>query len=493
MTRTVTDEQYSKWLKQDGQSRVILAEIESYNDTEIVTHYLSTTGFVSYPSDTPPNEIYDGLINDIPSFKRGITDIESGRTTQSYGDIQIINSDGELDDWLNHGWDGRPIRLYIGDKSWARDDFRLILNGFVDDIAVRNTTMITIKARDKIDALNIPIQTNLVGGTTANKDKPKPLCFGQCYNVSPVLTDAATHAYQVHDGAIEDITAVYANGLSVAFTKNLTLGTFTTSANPFSQVITADVKGAKPSAYLTTVADIIKHIITSRSALTDDDLDLDSFAALNIAAPQLVGIYVKDRANMLSVLDELATSVGAFYGDSRTGKIKIKRLEAPSGDPVIEVTPDEIEEFSLQIKSRYIPYKSYKLGYKRNFTVMTAGLAGAVTESVAAELANEYRSIAKTNASVATKHLLAVDGALKGTLIYDSSDADAECTRLINLHNTVRKVLKVNAYAAPYQLDVGDTILIKLNKLGLDDGALATVVGFEEWPTENKITIEAWL
>ena len=145
---------------------------------------------------------------------------------------------------MNDSWDGRQIKMYYGDPAWPKSDFRLLLNGMIADIYAKDQATLALKLRDKTWALNVPIQTNLIGGSTANAGQPVPLCYGPCFNVTPVLTNAATHEYQVHDGPINDILAVYDGGVPVAFTKDLTHGKFTLSSAPVYEV-TSDPQGAK--------------------------------------------------------------------------------------------------------------------------------------------------------------------------------------------------------------------------------------------------------
>lgn len=277
----VTDDEFTTWLGRDGV-RVVLAEAVAYSGGATETRYLASFPFCTRPIDTPANQIYTDLILEIPAFEAKLTEAFSGRSLPSFGDLVLYNPNGILDDWLADGWDGRALTLKIGAPQWHIPDFRPLLTGVVADIDAPSRDTIALKLRDKGHLFDIPVQTNLIGGTTANADQPAPLCFGECFNVEPVLTDAATHTYQVHDGTINAISEVRDNGVSVAFTANLAAGTFTLSSAPAGR-ITADVQGAAPSGrYLTQCHEIVEWLALNKAGLASSELDPVSFPTLNI-------------------------------------------------------------------------------------------------------------------------------------------------------------------------------------------------------------------
>lgn len=179
---------------------------------------------------------------------------------------------------------------------------------------------------------------NLVG-------KPKPLCFGKCLNVSPVQASPPRLTYQVHGGPIEEVDAVYANGVKLVrdpqnpdpvndqYTVDHDRGTFTLKQSPVG-AITADVRGDKSGGtYVDTAADVVRRVLSFFGPLTDAELDLSSFDALNVLAGDTVGIFIDDESHTLEVLDELVNSVGAFYGFNRAGLFHVGRVEAPDRWP----------------------------------------------------------------------------------------------------------------------------------------------------------------
>lgn len=488
----VSDAQYKAWLADDNKQRVLLVEAQAYSGSSVVTHYLATRPFVSLPADTPANQVYDDLIASVPSFSRSLAEHFNGSSAQSWGDIVVRNTKGELDAWLQDGWDGRSLRLYLGGQWWARNDYRMILDGVTADITVRDATAITIKARDKQWMLNVPLQQNFIGGSSANAGKPKPICYGPCSNISPMLIDSSTHTYQVHDGPVNAISAVYSDGVSVAFTANLAAGTFTLAAGSTGR-ITADVQGAKPSSYLTCAADIIKDIVLTRTGLTSVDLDASSFSAFATLCPQAICLYVADRANVGQVLDQIIGSVGGWYGFSRAGKLQLGRIDSTSGTPVLSIEVDDIEARGVTIRRRDLPLASITLGHSRNWTVQSSGLGAGVTEARRAVLAADYQSVTVTQPSVLTKFPLADKPGMAETLLASPSDATAEANRRLALRNQVRCIYSIEAFSAPYQVDLGQIVQITYPRFGMAGGVTGVVVGLTERPTKNRLQLDVYI
>lgn len=243
----MTDAQFAAWLKKSASISCVLVEVNVMVGGVETTRYLSTKGYVSGPADTPANTHY------APGIVGGVKFTETlpldGTATLAFGDIEIENIAGNRDSWFDDVWNNRAIKVFIGDVSWIRSDFRQIFEGIVAGIDAKDRGRINLKISDKLQRLNTPITENKLGGTTANADRLLPLCFGECHNITPLLTDSTVNEYQVHDGPIENIIEVRDNGVPVAFTPFLTTGKFRLTVQPSGQ-ITASVQGAKPAEVL---------------------------------------------------------------------------------------------------------------------------------------------------------------------------------------------------------------------------------------------------
>jgi len=485
----ISDAQYLAWLQNDSAKRVTLVEAQCHNGSSVVTNYFSNSDFASVPADTPANTIYEDLLREVPRISNSMSEVFGGRSMPALGEIVVDNSSGERDVWLTYTWIGYSVNLLLGDKSWPKSDFRTIFKGVISDVQAKSSNEITFKIRDKQDLLNKQIQSTLyTTGSAINK--PKPLCYGEVFKIAPVLIDSATHQYQVHDGAINSIVAVYQDGIAVTYTPSIATGTFTLAAAA-TGTITCDVQGAKPSGvYLTKVADIANDLAL-KVGLTGGDIDSSSITALNTACPYTVGIYVPDRANLLDVYDQLFKSIGGYYGFSRAGLLKFGRLNAPTGTATLELIADDIESKGVDWSTTYQPIKTYRLGYKKYWVVQDSSLSTSVTEADRADLGQQYRAVFATNS--VPNWPLALEPDLAETLISNSTDAQTEATRVATLNNTLRKVFTIRAFTAPQSIEVGQEIKITYPRYGLDSGVYAIVTGINESPTSNKVELKVWL
>jgi hypothetical protein len=79
-----------------------------------------------------------------------------------------------------------------------------------------------ISIRDNAFKLDVPASLNVYGGTgsadgTADMaGKRKPLAFGVVNNITPAQVNPANLTYQVHDGAVNAIPAVYDSGYALS-------------------------------------------------------------------------------------------------------------------------------------------------------------------------------------------------------------------------------------------------------------------------------------
>lgn len=490
----ISDEQFEDWLRADGKQRCILVEATVYSGGAETTRYMSNMDYVSEPSDTPSNIPYDAIVSQVPSFKSSVAEAFVGRSQASWGDIIVSNENGARDSWLNEAWDGRALKIYYGDPSWPKADFRLVLNGYSADIAAVERRRLAIRTRDKGWALNVNIQTNLIGGTTANKGRPVPITLGEVFNVEPRLIDAATHTYQVHDGAIEDVTVVRDNGLSIgaAFTKDLANGKFSLNAAPAGR-ITCDVKGAKPGGtYLTTCAEFVDYLVTGRTQLTSADIDATSLSDFDTLCPYTMGFHAADFMSVATAIDSLVISAGGFWTFSRDGLLTLGRLDVPSGDPVVELVADDVVQAGIIPRGRILPVKTYRVGYRRNHAVQADGVAGAVSETDRAALAREFLTASATNAGVDTTHLLAQNPEVATTLIAGETDAQTEADRRAELWSELRFLHQASCFSVPFKIQLGDVVRITHDDFDFDAGRLVRVIGMQDRLDDARVILDVF-
>lgn len=240
----VTDAQYTAWLKDQTAVRCILVEVDVKVGASVITRYLSNQGYVTGSSDSPANTSYSPrIVGGIQITRRINVD---GNVSMSFGDIELNNTDGSLDTWVDDYWANRSLRIYLGDVSWARSDFRQVAYGITTGIDSRRRDRINLKLSDKLQRLNNPVSEVKLGGLTSRADDLVPLLFGECHNIEPLLVDPAVLEYQVHNGPVESIFEVRDNGIPVGFSSTPATGKFRLNNAP-SGTITCSAQGHAPT------------------------------------------------------------------------------------------------------------------------------------------------------------------------------------------------------------------------------------------------------
>ena len=153
---------YQSWLESANTVRMCLVQAQALVSGTLVTKYLST---------------HSATVDDIdylPIISGGITIDENislnYSASISYGDIEIVNSNGEYDGWLDYIWVNKSIKIYIGSVPQpgtvaSISDFELIFDGIVSDIDSKSRNRLNLKIRDKLEKLNTSISDVLQATT----------------------------------------------------------------------------------------------------------------------------------------------------------------------------------------------------------------------------------------------------------------------------------------------------------------------------------------
>jgi hypothetical protein len=232
------------WYDDTSASRCIIAKVSVYSTGSAESigekvKYFSNRGYNTATADILIDPCMTGTVR----FSESIS--SDGDIAISYGDLELDNTDGSKDVWLDvasYVWVNRSIQVYYGDPTQIlanataiASTFDLIFDGIIVDIGSRSRNTVNIKVRDKMERLNVPITETTLGtyGTwgagvgQTNQDTVLPLIFGEPHNVQPLLIDPALLEYQINNGEIEQITEIRDNGVpihdGVASTSSVTL------------------------------------------------------------------------------------------------------------------------------------------------------------------------------------------------------------------------------------------------------------------------------
>lgn len=475
---------YTDWLEDQSAIRCILVEVSVKSGTEI-TRYLSSRPFKSGASDTPADTVYNPIV--IGSSVRTVEriNISDQSASISFGDIELANNDGSIDTWLNDIWSNRAINVLIGDVRWSRSEFQVIFAGIVEDIGSRSRDTLNLKLRDKLQRLNTPVTETTLGGTTSNKNQLIPLTFGECHNVPPLLTDPATLEYQVHGGSIERLIEVRDEGVPVAATANLSTGKFTLSVQPFGK-ITASVQGDKPSAtWNNTARKIIEQLVTGYGEVSNrfvsGDLDAANLTAFDTANPQVLGVYLPQRDNVLAVCNQVAATMGSRLIMSRAGLLKLVKIELPAPGTPFAITTADVIVGSMHVSEKLAVQAGFKIGYVKNWTVQES-LDTRIPSEHKDLYGKEWLTVSAKDATTKTDYKLDGEPEQIDTYFLTEVDGSAEATRLLNLFKTPRFIISFDATARLLPLEIGQAVTITYPRFGMDSGKSGMVVGLSpDW------------
>lgn len=457
---------FSQWIKTPGVDRCYLVEFQVRQGGELVTLRRSTHPFRTAATDIPAFAPYPDTILSVGTWGRELTELFTGFSTTARSSIELYLDDELVSLLESANVGGLPVTIRCGDAAWPLADFGVVITATAEALTATSFDTAQLTLRDSAELLRRQLQTTLISAGP-NAGQPVPICLGRVFNISPVLINEATKTYQVHDGAIQAITAVRENGVAIPFTANLAAGTFTLTNNAKGRV-TADVDGAKVAGtWLENAGQMITNLVGRFGIAVPNGL-----AAL--PAYQL-GIYITGDKTLAAALDDISASVGAAWYYSRTGQLQWLFFNGATA-PVASLEADDIEDNSLWPRRRIAPAKSVKLGYRRNWTPQADGLAGSVRETTPA-LATLYEKPESvepvTNAGVIADFPDAAEVSVS-TLIVTQADAQTEATRRAAWSANPHTVFEFSAFAAPFNLDLGQTVTIEYPRY-FADGSPAVI------------------
>lgn len=525
------------WLEDPSAIRMLLVDTTAYNvlTAQEVKFYFSSTGYM-----TTDRTAFLPFIVTNNGFTESIS--PDGSTSLSFGDIELYNLNGELDELLDSSkyiWSNRPIKVYYGDPGWKYSlsqipsMFLTVFDGLIDDIDSRTTRTLNFRVRDKMERLNRPISQNKIGtyGVWAagqqNKDTIRPIVFGEVFNITPILINPATLEYcfscsnpdQVLDadqttaftnnGTSESLIEIRDNGVPI-YNSSITSGavvdlntsTFKLNQSP-AGTITCSVQGVKKSISLTTgalsntytnsIPNIIAVIVTQfgnavSRLVSTTELDLATFQNFNQTSE--VGVLVSGTENILEVCQQLASSLGGQLIMSRTGKLRLIQFGVPlSNISSINITADDILYDSLSISNRPAVKAAVKLAFARNYTLQQ-NLLSLIPDQHKFSFSTEWLTVTAKSPSTGSTYKLDFDTEQIDTALISSSDAQVEAIRLIDYFDDQRVVYKFTGRSKLLSLELGQGVTLYHHRFGLDSGKSGQVISLSPNWLKQEVEVE---
>ena len=429
-----------------------------------------------------------------------------------YGETTLINNDGALDWLVDYATDGRRATL-----QFAKDDtLTTVLDGTVSRVSFSNA-LVSIKLRDPVEPLQRTHPLTRYAGTNVLPDglegtdddiggNVKPRVYGQVRNAQPVAVNTSTLIYQVSDQDCT-VTAVYDNGIPLTFD-----GDYASLAELQSVAPTTDEwsdwepprgkwrryqgyirVGVAPvgqitcdaNAPLVNAGDVVEQIANEAG------VSVDTTGALNSRGA--VRLWLTEETTTAELLDRLIASCAGFYRITG-GQALVAGLLTPPGAPVLTLNDHQIitiDRDSAGAGSNGLPVGRVTWQADRIETVQV-DLAGAVTESRRARLANPYRDAVAVSAATLARHPLA-DAVTVASDLASRSHAQTTANDVLALLSPRRDSLNVVARVADAgALRIHQTIRIVTPRLGYSEGRDVLIMRREVDASRNRISLTLW-
>jgi hypothetical protein len=496
--KTVTE--LIQWLNTPNHIKCTLVDIEEVSDKNDIKSAFNLSSTV-YLNDS--NTIYYPIISGGLSFSESLS--VDGSISASFGSLEITNDGGAYDSYLTYVWKRRPIKVYLGDPSWIKSDFVLIFDGLIEDLTCNSENTLTISIFDKLQKLNDNItETTLASKTEYSQSTNNsansailPLLFGECFNISPLLVDNGYSGntgsvYMYHNGTSNGTIEVRDTGIPTEVKEITTKGTFSLYTY-VRGTVTCSAQGNSAGGYTNTVPEIIKNIVKNYVAdynkFTDSDISFSSFTNTS-----KVGIYIRDRTNILDVCSQLAKSVNAGLicpsitvndnGTIEPSKLRLVELKNPTGTPKYYFTDASMVQGTLAITQSFPVKPVIKLAYCKNYTVQTSVAEGL---NPAINFSNEYLYVTKESAT--SKTLYKDTGTIEEeqTLLLVTSEANTEAQKRLDLWSKQRVLVTATYFPESIFVQLGDIVNISSTRYNLSnngDGTLGIVYSINrDWLT----------
>jgi hypothetical protein len=500
----------------------LTAAIDEIGTTQ--TFYLSDEAFTTGASDQPPHESFFPRLLDpgditISIYRDGPL---GGASTLEFGEIQFANVDGEFDAWKRYSFDGRPVVIRVGEPGAYPSTFTTVFVGTAASVNL-SWDQVVVDLRDKAYIFSVPILTETYAGTNigpnglegTNDDiggSLKPMAIGGIIpEVAPPCVNTSLLIYQVNNGPVDGIPAVYIRGApqtrglnystsALMQAASVSAGTYVTCfAEGLFRLggqdgqVTCSINEATRSA-----ANMLQ-LLAQRAGLGPDEIDADDVAALDAKNSAPLGLYINDGTTYLDAMNQIAQTIGAWFAFDNFGVLRMGRLEQPTSQPIDVLHTYDIEEpiERTTLQNEPTPVWSVTIDHTKIYTVQTTGLVGSVTPDRLAFLSKEYRSVTVTKPAVQTQFKLAESLTVE-SLFTDQTSASTEAGRVLALHAQPYDVLSVPVDIERFTelanagLWLGKELGVDLPRFGLAGGFSFIVRGISYQRKSKSIVLTLW-
>lgn len=517
------------------------SDIDTVTYGGIDTIYLSDHVFITEPTDEPANTPFAPMVENALTYDMSIWRGDTiGVNTASYGAIEITNYSGSLDDLVNKslagrrvvvkaGYEGKIIQPedeYIyededpvfegseqllvegGDSlnTYPYSNFAIVFDGLMTGVA-HDDRGIILTISDNSLLLNKQIITPLytgAGGLDGDTDLEgvmKPIALGKCYNIEPILVDAANLIYQCHAWSMEAVDKAFDAGVELTFDEDVAdITTATPGAGQYSTSlatghiklgstpagrITADVLGDNEDGYVEQLGDVCQRIglkLYDYLSFVPDDFS-DGWNSLTDS----VGVYIRDTITVRQLFDSLMNPCAAYWYFDRLGRLSARLIDT-TGEINSSVTDELIDTAGMEMIQDIPPAWKITVAYAPVWTVQKEDeLAGAASDAQRQFAANEYRYVVNENRALRNQYANPIERIFY-TNLSEKTDAEALLSKFVDLYGQERRIYRGIVYEASYRNRIGDIVNLSYDRYGV--GGEMLVIGIGEDARTGQTSLE---
>lgn len=521
----------------------------------IVTLYLSDAEYATQADDDPASQPFsDALVQPLALSASIVNPDGFSGIAAGTGSIVISNGDGAYDFIeQERSLFGRSVEVRFGRRDDAYADHILLFRGRVVDYHLGESDL-TISVEDNSYRLDTPFSAASYAGTgVANSDanadmagKRKPVAVGSVSNLSPALIDAADSIFQAFTEDISQASfEVYANGVSVGSTGGAvdyaTIADLAGASSsddlltcvaqgafrlPFvlnETQITCDVDNPPAASVgrfgllwqfhptewiINSLVSVLLHTLIEIAGFEQSEIDDAAFAKFYKSTMGLFGLppragYFMSHEESKQVRDVVGELLSFQYllGFNRDGRCYAGKFQVPSSAPVLRFDETSIrgrvERERLPDGLRPPPWR-WRVGYGKNWTVMTDSVADGASTTFREFAASEYRVAVAEDEEIlvdypSAKERDALETYISGTIVTASAPAEADARRLLAMHGVPRSLYRFTVGREGALVRVGvDCVEITYPRFGLDQGKMLRVVSREIDAANGTVELVGW-
>lgn len=505
------------------------------------TYRAAMLAYTTEPWETPANAFFAPRLIQPGSIQQELFSDsgKGGRGRVAAGEIRLANRDGGLTWLIDAIVDRRPLTLRCGPSAGGvyPDDYAVVLTGSIDYIQEDGDTLILV-VRDGAGDLDTAVCTSLYAGNNALpagiegaddlKGKQRPLLFGRCTNLAPILVNTSKLIYQVSAVAC-NVTAVYDGGVPLTrgsdYADQAAMESTAPGAGQYrvwqgggclrlgstpAKSLTADAAEG-PTTASRRPGSLIQRLALA-AGFSAARIAADDVAALDTAAATLLGgdaaaecgIWLSDTTTALAAIDDVARSVGAWWACDRYGVLRIGMWPTTTA-PVLALDPTNIQSLARSLSpdtKNGLPARRITVRYGRNRTTQSEGDLGGDKTSASdpvgglarrAWLAAEWRDEVATVAGVEATYPSAPE-IVRETVLQSQSGASAMAARLATIFGVRRYGYQLVGFLSPDRaaaMELGARVAVTWPRYNLAATPL-WVTGIDVDARTSRVTLSLW-